>query len=179
MRAPHIASYVLALLIAGLAPLHAAEHRFDDYGFRVRVPDRYRQARNAAADHGWGFFLDHRTSRAEYTSDRRPYFSAFAEVQSDRESGLEDLRKEYCIGTLTPPPSGLAFAGAHSTSCEFVSHGGWRDIWVLAFGAEPGMPKTAPLYTYHMQLHTTRQRFDRDLAVFRRAVQTMQIARPL
>lgn len=169
---------VIPVLLALLSlPTAAATYRLSDYGFRFRMPGQYQVARAGTADHGFAFFLDHWTKTPQFETDSRPFVSAFASYVVE-ERNLADLRREYCDGPALLSPQ-LAFPSARSTSCAVASKSGWRDIWVFAFGAEPGSKAGEAVIAYHMRLHTNRARLVRDMAVFQSAIRSVRIAAPL
>jgi hypothetical protein len=165
------------------APANAETYRNPEFGFSVEVGGRLTcRAAPFTHDHGIDLYLDGlhlEGGPGDCDLYDRPFIGIIGNYNVLFAPSAAAQARTLCgyAGRPTKAPPGLQIDGHSSSSCRVDRRDGWIEIDVVAQDwQQPG--KHTELINYEVMLHTTPQRFDQDLALFRAVLKTIRIFKP-
>lgn len=132
--------------------------------------------------HGFSFLLTPHLKRCKSRAPQ-PYIAFFGDYNvlgytAPRQS-LSNLCPKKGV-KVEGAVSDLSFPGRVSASCEQGEKHGWIDVFVQALGGkwpdEKSQSSGGAYIVYTAQLHTSRNRLEKDIVTFRRVLETAEIA---
>ena len=178
-----VVCFALILVLSGRGRAAPRVYSNSEFGVRLQIPSEASLCPTAKTehDHGFGILIGSGSTKDchEDTRHRSIWLFAFYNALDDTKH-LPNLLRMGCDaagGPCQPSPVDLRVPGLSSATAS-VNLDNWTVIIVATQAGPPNaFDPSQPSVNYLFSLRTTPEYMDRDVGVFRKVLQTVQLSR--